>query len=46
MANARLEELRDYPFERLKRLLDGVTPKGNTAPINLSVGEPQHQPPA
>ena len=46
MANARLEELRDYPFERLNRLLDGVTSKGNTPPINLSVGEPQHQPPA
>jgi succinyldiaminopimelate transaminase len=46
MANARLEGLRDYPFERLARLLDGVAPFGNTPPINLSIGEPQHDPPA
>ncbi|MBM3531846.1 MAG: aminotransferase class I/II-fold pyridoxal phosphate-dependent enzyme [Alphaproteobacteria bacterium] len=46
MANARLEGLRDYPFERLAKLLANVTPRGNTPPINLSIGEPQHQPPA
>ncbi len=45
MANARLESLRDYPFERLGRLLDGP-PFGNAPPINMSVGEPQHEPPA
>jgi N-succinyldiaminopimelate aminotransferase len=45
MANARLEGLRDYPFERLARLLDGTTPFGNAPPINLSIGEPQHDPP-
>lgn len=46
MANARLESLRDYPFERLTRLLDGVTPYGNAPPIILSIGEPRHAPPA
>ena len=46
MANARLESLRDYPFERLTRLLDGVPPFGNAPPINMSIGEPQHEPPA
>ncbi len=46
MLNARLEGLRDYPFERLARLLNGTAPFGNAPPINLSIGEPQHAPPA
>lgn len=46
MLNADLDALRDYPFERLNQLLKGLTPRTNVAPIVLSVGEPQHQPPA
>ncbi len=45
MLNADLDSLRDYPFERLTLLLKGLTPRTNVAPISLSVGEPQHQPP-
>ena len=35
-----------HPFARLNRLLDGVTPRNGEAPILLSVGEPQNQPPS
>jgi aspartate/methionine/tyrosine aminotransferase len=38
-----------YPFTRLSRLLDGLapgrSPASDGAPILLSIGEPQHQPP-
>ncbi|HYC02294.1 MAG TPA: aminotransferase class I/II-fold pyridoxal phosphate-dependent enzyme [Azospirillaceae bacterium] len=44
--NARLAGLSDYPFTRLAQLLADVTPRANTAPLALSVGEPQHAPPA
>ena len=40
--NPRLAELQPYPFEKLARLLDGVTPPAGLAPINLSIGEPKH----
>jgi N-succinyldiaminopimelate aminotransferase len=43
--NRRLEALRDYPFQRLGELIAGITPRANAKPIDLSVGEPQHQPP-
>ena len=46
MLNQRLETLRDSPFRRLADLIADVTPRINAAPIDLSVGEPQHQPPA
>jgi len=45
MLNARLDSLRDYPFQRLADLIAGITPRANVAPILLSVGEPQHRPP-
>jgi len=35
-----------HPFSRLNRLLEAVAPKAGEAPILLSVGEPQNQPPA
>ena len=35
-----------HPFARLNRLLEGITPPSAEAPILLSVGEPQNQPPA
>ncbi len=43
MLNPRLAELSDYPFDRLRALLDGLPPGGD--PILLSVGEPRHPPP-
>ncbi|MGH7095430.1 MAG: aminotransferase class I/II-fold pyridoxal phosphate-dependent enzyme, partial [Stellaceae bacterium] len=44
--NPQLDTLSDYPFESLRTLLNPVTPRTNEAPIAMSVGEPQHQPPA
>lgn len=46
MHNARLDLLNDYPFQRLNDLLAGTAPRANLPPIVMSVGEPQHQPPA
>jgi N-succinyldiaminopimelate aminotransferase len=43
--NARLLALNDYPFDRLRALLDGITPPPGLAPLLLSVGEPRHAPP-
>ena len=43
--NPNLDTLSDYPFEALRTLLNPVTPRVNDAPILMSVGEPQHQPP-
>ena len=40
MLNPRLDDLPGYPFARLRVLLDKV------APTVMSIGEPQHQPPA
>lgn len=44
--NPQLDTLSDYPFESLRTLLNPITPRVNDAPIAMSVGEPQHQPPA
>jgi N-succinyldiaminopimelate aminotransferase len=44
--NPRLERLHAYPFERLARLKAGVTPPAELAHIAMSIGEPQHTPPA
>ena len=44
--NPRLERLHAYPFERLARLKAGVTPPPGLAHIAMSIGEPQHAPPA
>lgn len=43
--NPRIEQLQPYPFERLQKLLDGITPADKPA-ISLSIGEPKHTPPA
>jgi N-succinyldiaminopimelate aminotransferase len=40
-----LARLKPYPFERLARLIEGVTPPAGRAPIALSIGEPKHAPP-
>jgi N-succinyldiaminopimelate aminotransferase len=44
--NPRLEALHAYPFERLARLKAGITPPAQLAGIAMSIGEPQHTPPA
>jgi N-succinyldiaminopimelate aminotransferase len=44
--NERLERLGDNPFTRLNTLLKDVVPRNNARPLLLSVGEPQHAPPA
>jgi N-succinyldiaminopimelate aminotransferase len=44
--NPRLEALHAYPFERLARLKSGITPPAQLAHIAMSIGEPQHTPPA
>jgi N-succinyldiaminopimelate aminotransferase len=41
-----LENLPDYPFDRLRALLDPVAPPAGLEPIALSIGEPRHDPPA
>jgi len=40
----RFSALPDYPFPRLRRLLDGVAPGGPE--LSMSIGEPRHAPPA
>lgn len=44
--NPRLNKLQQYPFERLRTLLTGVTPASGKSPVNLSIGEPKHPTPA
>jgi aspartate/methionine/tyrosine aminotransferase len=34
-----------YPFEKLNKLLEGVTPSPKHSPISLTIGEPQFQTP-
>ncbi|MDX1454957.1 MAG: succinyldiaminopimelate transaminase [Gammaproteobacteria bacterium] len=44
--NPFIKKLQPYPFERLAALKAGVTPETDKAHIALSIGEPQHAPPA
>ena len=44
--NPRISRLHEYPFERLARLKQGVTPPAGLKHIAMSIGEPQHPPPA
>ncbi|MBI5612809.1 MAG: succinyldiaminopimelate transaminase [Gammaproteobacteria bacterium] len=44
--NPRLEQLQPYPFHKLARLIQGVSPASGKGAIRLSVGEPQHAAPA
>ena len=43
--NPYLADLQPYPFERLRKLLDGVRPASARKPVMLSVGEPKHPTP-
>lgn len=44
--NPDLSRLHPYPFEKLAALKAGLVPPADRAPIALSIGEPQHAPPA
>src|SRR5262249_53535015 len=44
--NPLLGSLQVYPFERLRALLDGVSPNPALKPVDLSIGEPKHPTPA
>jgi len=46
MINDRLDRLGDYPFDRLRALLDSHAPRINEPVLSLALGEPQHSPPA
>ena len=46
MINDRLDRLGDYPFDRLRALLDSHAPSVNEPVLSLALGEPQHPPPA
>jgi N-succinyldiaminopimelate aminotransferase len=43
--NPRLAGLQPYPFQRLAKLIEGLTPPAAKSPIKLSIGEPQHAAP-
>ncbi|MBI5334784.1 MAG: succinyldiaminopimelate transaminase [Burkholderiales bacterium] len=40
--NPLLSRLQPYPFERLRQLVQGVTPSPAHSPISLGIGEPKH----
>jgi N-succinyldiaminopimelate aminotransferase len=44
--NPRLESLHAYPFERLRKLLENVPAAKDRTPLNLGIGEPQHETPS
>lgn len=46
MLTDRLARLTDYPFARLRALLDGLDPPDPADTLTLSVGDPQHPLPA
>lgn len=43
--NPNLDLLHPYPFQRLSELFKDITPNAAYAPINLAIGEPQHETP-
>ncbi len=45
MLNPRLDQLTDFPFDRLRTLLHLVDSPKDVAPIDLSLGGPMHEPP-
>ena len=46
MHNNILDELTDYPFDRLRALLRDVAPPAGRSEIHMQIGEPKHAPPA
>ncbi|MBC8158147.1 MAG: aminotransferase class I/II-fold pyridoxal phosphate-dependent enzyme [Rhodospirillales bacterium] len=45
MLNPALETLNDFPFDRLRSLLEPLRPPETLDPLMLSIGEPKHTPP-
>lgn len=45
MLNPRLDRLPGYPFARLRQLIGDLSPPDGIAPVIMSIGEPQHEPP-
>ena len=45
MNNNILHQLKDYPFDRLRTLLDNIEPPERVTPIHMQIGEPKHEPP-
>lgn len=43
--NPRLQALQPYPFEKLRKLFEGVTPNPVLPHISLGIGEPRHPTP-
>ncbi len=43
--NPNIELLHSYPFQKLAKLKEGITPPTELNPIFLSIGEPKHAPP-
>lgn len=43
--NPHLDQLQPYPFEKLARLKQGLSPAPGLSPISLSIGEPRHATP-
>ena len=43
--NPLLARLQPYPFERLRKLFEGITPNPQFRPISLGIGEPRHPTP-
>ena len=43
--NPHLAKLQPYPFERLRKLFEGLVPAQGKKPIALSIGEPKHPTP-
>lgn len=43
--NPLLSRLQPYPFERLRKLFEGVAPPAAHRPISLGIGEPRHATP-
>ncbi|MDO5626030.1 MAG: succinyldiaminopimelate transaminase [Pseudomonadota bacterium] len=43
--NPLLSRLQPYPFERLRKLFEGVVPSAAHRPISLGIGEPKHPTP-
>lgn len=44
--NPNLDRLQPYPFQKLSKLLEGITPNQAFPSINLHIGEPKHATPA
>ena len=45
MGPAMLDRIPEFPFHRLRALLEGIDPPADADPLVLSIGEPRHAPP-